>query len=178
MAAAKGTCLNHLSRESPDVKRLAKFYIEMFGFEQVETPKFDFEVIWLKLGSSFYLHLIERDPNSKLPEGPWSSASAVADPKDLPRGHHLCLYVPNFDSVVQNLKVRGFLQILLQEVFSCYGVGNVHNIELSHFQFLFEGLGKGIEVNEMTRPDGKARQAFFFDPDGNGLEVTSQSPEL
>ncbi|KAL0376629.1 UNVERIFIED_CONTAM: hypothetical protein Scaly_0780500 [Sesamum calycinum] len=114
----------------------------MFGFEQVETPKFDFEVIWLKLGSSFYLHLIERDPSSKLPEGPWSSASAVADPKDLPRGHHLCLYVPNFDSVVQNLKE------------------------------------KGIEVNEMTRPDGKARQAFFFDPDGNGLEVTSQSPEL
>ncbi|KAL0348861.1 UNVERIFIED_CONTAM: hypothetical protein Sangu_1113900 [Sesamum angustifolium] len=81
-------------------------------------------------------------PSSKLPEGPWSSASAVADPKDLPRGHHLCLYVPNFDSVVQNLKE------------------------------------KGIEVNEMTRPDGKARQAFFFDPDGNGLEVTSQSPEL
>ncbi|KAL2229916.1 lactoylglutathione lyase [Sesamum indicum] len=142
MAAAKGTCLNHLSRESPDVKRLAKFYIEMFGFEQVESPKFDFEVIWLKLGSSFYLHLIERDPNSKLPEGPWSTASAVADPRHLPRGHHLCLYVPNFDSVVRNLKE------------------------------------KGIEVNERTRPDGKARQAFFFDPDGNGLEVTSQSPEL
>ncbi|KAK6130208.1 hypothetical protein DH2020_036018 [Rehmannia glutinosa] len=104
MAAAKGACLNHVSRESPDVKRLAKFYME--------------------------LHLIERDPNSKLPEGPWSSASAVADPKNLPRGHHVCIYVPNFDSFVQSLKE------------------------------------KGIEVHERSQPDGKTKQAFFFDPDG------------
>ncbi|GFP84040.1 methylmalonyl-coa epimerase mitochondrial [Phtheirospermum japonicum] len=141
MAAAKGACLNHLSRESPDVKRLAKFYIEIFGFEQVESPKFEFEVIWLKLGSSLYLHLIERDPNSKLPEGPWSSpSSSVADPENLPRGHHLCLYVPNLDSFILTLKE------------------------------------KGIKIHERTQPDGKTKQAFFFDPDGNGLEVSSQSP--
>ncbi|KAL6522648.1 hypothetical protein OROHE_016495 [Orobanche hederae] len=130
MAAAKGACLNHVARESPDIKRLARFYTEIFGFEQVESPKFDFEVIWLKLGSSMYLHLIERDPNSKLPEGPWSSASAVADPKYLPRGHHLCFYVPNFDSFLQSLK------------------------------------DKGIETHEKSLPDGKTKQAFFFDPDG------------
>ncbi|KAL3626294.1 hypothetical protein CASFOL_029843 [Castilleja foliolosa] len=141
MAAAKGACLNHISRESTDIKRLAKFYIEIFGFEQVESPKFDFGVIWLKLGSSLYLHLIERDPNSKLPEGPWSSASSsMADPKNLPRGHHLCLYVPNFDSFVQTLKE------------------------------------KGINIHEKTQPDWKTKQVFFFDPDGNGLEVSSQSP--
>lgn len=72
----------------------------------MESPKFDFGVIWLKLGSSLYLHLIERDPNTKLPEGPWSAESAVADPKHLPRGHHVCFYVPNFDSFVQSLKVH------------------------------------------------------------------------
>ncbi|CAA0832952.1 Lactoylglutathione lyase / glyoxalase I family protein [Striga hermonthica] len=130
-AAPKGASLNHVSRESPDIERLAKFYVEVFGFEAVESPKFDFGVIWLRLGSSLYLHLIERDPNTKLPEGPSScSASAVADPKNLPRGHHLCFFVPNFDSFVQTLKE------------------------------------KGIDIHERTQPDGKTRQAFFFDPDG------------
>ncbi|KAG8370215.1 hypothetical protein BUALT_Bualt14G0093900 [Buddleja alternifolia] len=86
----------------------------IFGFEQVESPKFDFEVIWLKLGSSLFLHLIERDPNTKLPEGPWSATSAVADPKNLPRGHHICFPVANFDSFVQNLKVYACVRIWLK----------------------------------------------------------------
>lgn len=30
MATAKGACLNHVSRESSDIKRLSKFYIEVF----------------------------------------------------------------------------------------------------------------------------------------------------
>lgn len=28
---------------------------------------------------------------------------------------------------------------------------------------------KGIEIFENTQPDGKTKQAFFFDPDGNLL---------
>lgn len=140
-AAAEGACLNHISRESSDIKRLAKFYKEVIGFEEVESPKFEFKVIWLKLGSSMFLHLIERDPITMLPEGPWSAASsAVADPKNLPRGHHVCFYVPNFDSFVQTLK------------------------------------DKGIPVHETSQPDRKTKQAFFFDPDGNGLEASSQMP--
>ncbi|XP_073303446.1 uncharacterized protein [Primulina huaijiensis] len=142
MASANGACLNHIARESTDIKRLAQFYKETFGFEQVESPTFDFEVIWLKLGSSLFLHLIERNPNSTLPESPWSATSAVEDPRNLPRGHHICIYVPNFDSLLQNLKE------------------------------------KGINVYEKTLPDGKTKQAFFFDPDGNGLEISSQCPEL
>ncbi|XP_047333736.1 glyoxylase I 4 [Impatiens glandulifera] len=138
MAAAKTTYLNHISRESSDVKRLANFYQEIFGFERIENPKFEFEVIWLKLGDTM-LHLIERDPVTKLPEGPWSSesSSVIKDPKHLPRGHHLCFSVPNFDSFVQTLKERG------------------------------------IEVNQRSLPDGSIKQAFFFDPDGNGLEAAS-----
>ncbi|EPS71360.1 hypothetical protein M569_03398 [Genlisea aurea] len=139
-SAGRGICLNHVSRESTDIKRLSDFYVETFGFEQVENPKFSFDVIWLKLGSSFYLHLIERDPNAKLPEGPWSAESAIVDPRNLPRGHHVCFSVPDFDSFVQNLK------------------------------------GKGIEVHERSLPDGQSKQAFFFDPDGNGLEVSSSYP--
>ncbi|WMV47743.1 hypothetical protein MTR67_041128 [Solanum verrucosum] len=152
--AAQGTCLNHVSRESSDINRLAQFYIEIFEFEKVEAPRFEFDVIWLKLAPAFYLHLIERDPTTKLPEGPWSATSAVADPKNLPRGHHVCFTISNFDSFVQKLKE------------------------------------KGIEVQEWTQPDGKTKQAFFFDPDGkvfnsitygsqsagNGLEVSNGAP--
>uniref|UniRef100_A0A5B7A606 Putative lactoylglutathione lyase n=1 Tax=Davidia involucrata TaxID=16924 RepID=A0A5B7A606_DAVIN len=106
MAAAKEACLNHVARESSDIKHLAKFYQEILGFEQIESPNFgEFQVIWLKLAPSFYIHLIERNPDTKLPEGPWSTMSPVADPKNLPRGHHICFSVSNFDSFVQTLKV-------------------------------------------------------------------------
>ncbi|KAG2547038.1 uncharacterized protein LOC120650179 [Panicum virgatum] len=33
----------------------------------------------------------------------------------------------------------------------------------------------GTELFEKTQPDGRTRQVFFFDPDGNGLEVTSSA---
>ncbi|KAL4579556.1 hypothetical protein LXL04_015707 [Taraxacum kok-saghyz] len=136
--AAEGASFHHVARETSDVDRLAKFYQEILGLERIQNPKFDFKVIWLKQSPSFYLHLIERDPNAKLPEGPWSAEGAVADPKNLSRGHHLCFSVSNYDAVVKTLK------------------------------------DKGIETHEKTRPDGKTKQVFFFDPDGNGLEVASQ----
>ncbi|XP_077247774.1 uncharacterized protein LOC143887577 [Tasmannia lanceolata] len=138
MGGAKAVLLHHIARETSDVKRLANFYEEILGFERIEAPKFgEFEVIWLTLPSVISLHLIERNPHSKLPEGPWSSASPIADPKNLPRGHHLSFAVSNYDSFVQTLKE------------------------------------KGIETFEKTQPDGKTKQIFFFDPDGNGLEVGS-----
>ncbi|KAB2043542.1 hypothetical protein ERO13_D01G021700v2 [Gossypium hirsutum] len=139
MAVAKAACLNHISRESSDIRRLANFYKEIFGFEEIESPDFgEFKVIWLNLPGSFPMHLIERNPLTKLPEGPYSSTAAVADPSNLPRGHHICFTVSNFDSFVQSLK------------------------------------DKGIQTFERSLPNGKVRQIFFFDPDGNGLEVASR----
>ncbi|GMJ09923.1 Glyoxalase I-Like;9 [Hibiscus trionum] len=84
------------------------------------------------------MHLIERNPLTKLPEGPYSAPAAVADPSNLPRGHHICFTVSNFDSFVQSLKDRG------------------------------------IQTFQKSLPNGKVRQVFFFDPDGNGLEVASR----
>ncbi|XP_008796770.1 uncharacterized protein YwkD [Phoenix dactylifera] len=146
MGAAEGVQLSHIARETSDLKRLADFYQEVLGFERIEAPKFvEFEVIWLRIpfNSSFALHLIERNPQSKLPVSPYGSSSSsppspVADPRALSRGHHLAFSVSNFDSLVRTLKE------------------------------------KGIETFEATQPDGKTRQVFFFDPDGNGLEVQSR----
>eukprot|EP00262_Sarcandra_glabra_P006686 TRINITY_DN19123_c0_g1_i1.p1 TRINITY_DN19123_c0_g1~~TRINITY_DN19123_c0_g1_i1.p1 ORF type:complete len:192 (+),score=17.74 TRINITY_DN19123_c0_g1_i1:196-771(+) len=107
MAAAEGVRLHHIARETSDVKRLAKFYQEILGFEMIGSPKFrDFEVIWLEL-PPFQLHIIERNPQSKLPEGPWSSPEAITDPKNLPRGHQLSFAVSNYESFVKTLKERG-----------------------------------------------------------------------
>lgn len=79
--------------------------LQIFGFEEIESPDFvEFKVIWLNL-ASVQLHLIERNPSSRLPEGPWSATSPVADPSHLPRGHHICFSVSNFESVVRTLKV-------------------------------------------------------------------------
>ncbi|PKI70183.1 lactoylglutathione lyase [Punica granatum] len=139
--AAKGAFLNHISRESSDINRLAEFYKEILGFEQIESPNFgEFKVIWLSLPSAgVAIHLIERLPESRLPEGPYSAAPPTTrDPKYLPRGHHLCFSVSNFDSFVRTL----------QE--------------------------KGIETFQRALPDGTVKQIFFFDPDGNGLEVASR----
>lgn len=79
----------------------------------METPDFGFGVIWLKLSSSFALHLIERDPATKLPEGPWSAVSAVKEPSDLPRGHHIAFSVANFESFVDTLKVFSLFYLQL-----------------------------------------------------------------
>ncbi|KAG6574977.1 hypothetical protein SDJN03_25616, partial [Cucurbita argyrosperma subsp. sororia] len=138
---AKAASLAHIARESSDIHRLSEFYKEMFGFDEIESPNFgELKVIWLNLPSAFQLHLIERDPKSKLPEGPWSATSPVVDPSHLPRGHHICFSVSssNFDSVVHSLKE------------------------------------KGIQTFEKTLPNGKVKQVFFFDPDGNGLEIASR----
>ncbi|XP_042516118.1 uncharacterized protein YwkD-like [Macadamia integrifolia] len=141
MAAAEGACLHHIARETLDVKRLAKFYQEILGFEVIKSPNLgQYEVIWLSLPPVFSMHIIQRNPETKLPQGPWSSSAAVADPKKLPRGHHISFAVSNYDSFVQTLKE------------------------------------KGIEVHEQTQPNGKTKQVFFFDPDGNGLEVANWLP--
>lgn len=47
-----------------------------------------------------------------------------------------------------------------------FGVSNYN-------QFVASLRRRGIQTHECVRPDGKTKQAFFFDPDGNGLEVFS-----
>ncbi|KAG0472241.1 hypothetical protein HPP92_016787 [Vanilla planifolia] len=139
--AATDVRLNHISRESPNIARLAAFYEEVLGFERIEAPNFgDIEVIWLRISPELSLHLIQRDPQSKLPEGPYGAppGSFVTDPKLLPRGHHICFSVSNFDDFVQSLK------------------------------------DKGIETFLTRQPEGKTKQLFFFDVDGNGLEVVNR----
>jgi hypothetical protein len=47
--------------------------MQVLGFKELELPeKFgSFQVVWLELPPSYALHLIERDPKSRLPESPF-----------------------------------------------------------------------------------------------------------
>ncbi|KAK9083840.1 hypothetical protein Scep_030311 [Stephania cephalantha] len=104
MAAAKGVSLSHIARVSNDVKRLANFYEEVLGFERIETPAFDGgEVIWMRLpNSKTTIHISQR-----MEAGPRLEERSGADPKRLPRGHHVCFSVTNFDEFVRSLKEKG-----------------------------------------------------------------------
>ncbi|GAU18847.1 hypothetical protein TSUD_228370 [Trifolium subterraneum] len=113
-AAGEGVSLNHIAIESSDIKRLTKFYKEMFGFEEVETPNFG-------------------DNHFKIDDVPPSS-SIVKDPSHVRTGQHLCFTISNFHSFLQTLKE------------------------------------KGIEISEINN---NIKRVFFYDPDGNGLEVVS-----
>ncbi|KAK9083828.1 hypothetical protein Scep_030299 [Stephania cephalantha] len=118
MALAQGACLNHISRATPDVKRLAQFYQEILGFERIESPNFiDFEVIWLKLpgdSSMTMMHLIERNPQSKLPEEP-ELTGEVGSGEEI--GSHVSFAVENYDEFVNTLKEKGigFLEFSIGE---------------------------------------------------------------
>ncbi|CAJ2650953.1 unnamed protein product [Trifolium pratense] len=132
----EGVSLNHIAIESSDIKRLTKFYKEMFGFEEVETPNFGdnhFKIVWMSLpSSSFLLHILQHVKNEEDDATP--SSSVVKDPSCVRTGQHLCFTISNFHSFIQTLKE------------------------------------KGIEISETN---STIKRVFFYDPDGNGLEVVS-----
>ncbi|MCO5563846.1 hypothetical protein L7F22_017495 [Adiantum nelumboides] len=137
MAPFSGVHLHHIARETDDVQGLVRFYEEVLGFKRMETPSFgEIEVVWLSLPPSFSLHVIQRNPEARLPESPLNAApDSRKDPSSLSTGHHLSFCVADFDACIKILKERQ------------------------------------IPIYEKSQQNGKIKQAFFFDPDGNGLEI-------
>ncbi|CAM6083910.1 unnamed protein product [Calypogeia fissa] len=133
----EGVTLNHIARETRDVKGTAKFYEEIFGFKAIETPsEFGNTVAWLRVPPAYSLHIIKRNENSHLPESPFTATDdAKLDESALPTGHHLSFRVADYDAAVALLKE------------------------------------KRIPYFEKTQQEGTIKQCFFFDPDGNGLEI-------
>ncbi|KAL6188791.1 hypothetical protein ACLB2K_040182 [Fragaria x ananassa] len=82
-ALAQGVIVDHIARQSKDIRRLADFYIETFGFEEVESPEVGpLMVIWLVKPSAFTMHLIEFNPS--YPPNESNDTAVVADPADNP----------------------------------------------------------------------------------------------
>ncbi|XP_024386259.1 uncharacterized protein [Physcomitrium patens] len=103
----QGVHLHHIARETSDVNRLVDFYQQVFGFKKLETPQSfgDFNVTWLHLPPIYSLHVVERDPKSRLPESPFVVPSdANADVSALWRGPHLSFRVSDYDAAINTLK--------------------------------------------------------------------------
>ena len=78
--------INHVSIGAEDLEESARFYIEIFGAEKIDTPNFGFPVQWLRLGD-LQLHLFKR-------------------PVAAPTYHHFALAVDDFDSVFRMTRER------------------------------------------------------------------------
>ena len=82
--------INHVSVHAYDLEESVRFYEELFGMERVPTPRFQEDVVWLRLGDQ-QLHVFLRDR---------------AEPPFL---HHFGLDVDDFEAVYRKARKRGLL---------------------------------------------------------------------
>ncbi|KAI3753601.1 hypothetical protein L2E82_25659 [Cichorium intybus] len=94
------------------------------------------------------------------PTGPWSANGAVADRKNLPRAHHLCFSVSNFNSFVKTLKKEmglkdstvvskcflGLSSFVLQSV-NCWGLRGNHIGISIFFDFMLTAIDQKLEYS-------------------------------
>lgn len=174
--------LNHVSKESADVPRLVEFYSHFLGFTPLARPLFrdaqgtPFGGAWLFLPPSTAMHLIATDPEHSLPEAPIAEVAGpdpqresydVSDPSNTPdarfhpvgisRGHHYAFRVTDIKAAEQRLIEAG---IVFQKI-------------TSPPNFLLTAEGEKVKATEDAEP---VSQIFFFDPDGNGVEIGNFAP--
>ena len=84
------TSLNHVSVVSNDLDRSVEFYRDVFDFEPIPTPNFDFDGQWLEMADGRQLHLFDLETS-------------------VPRYHHFGVTVADFEAVYEEAKERGIL---------------------------------------------------------------------
>ncbi|CAE8600706.1 unnamed protein product [Polarella glacialis] len=140
------TMVNHISRETCDVERLASFYREVLGLAQIPRPDFGFGGAWFQLpggGKSTTLHIIQRDPQKPSAAAGETLQDAAdllgagcrAPERFIRRSHHLALTVQDIEAAKRGLTAHGI----------------------------------GYAVNAV--PGTQVVQLFVYDPDGNGIEI-------
>ena len=129
--------LHHLSRGTPDIKRLTNFYIEVLGFKQIPRPKLLFDGTWLELGG-IQMHIIERNFKTNTPGSPYcNNGKPRSPPIALKQSHHTAFLTNNIDNVIHKL----------------------------------DELGIDYYYQEPLTKDSNRTQVWFYDPDGNGIEI-------
>jgi len=133
---------NHLSNETENVDEMIRFYTKVMGFRRIKRPPFPFAGAWLFMPPTTSLHIIEKDPNVDLPEGPCTAIKKMENwqeiaknPASIKRGHHMAFRTEDLELTIDLLKEYG------------------------------------IKFAENVVPLTGQRQLFFFDPDGNGIEI-------
>ena len=143
-------CLNHVSIETRDVERLRVFYSQMLGLRPLERPDFGFGGAWFQLAQGVALHIIERDPLK--PGSGESEGSLFEGDSDESPPH-----VGAASSKVPEKFIRRSFHTALTvaDIDEAKRVLDEHSIPYA--------------VN--TVPGTSISQLFFYDPDGNGVEI-------
>lgn len=84
------TQLNHVSVVADDIEESVEFYSDVFDFEPIPTPNFDFDGQWLEMSDGNQLHLFGLDAPA-------------------PRYDHFGVSVANLEAVYQEAQSRGSL---------------------------------------------------------------------
>lgn len=96
--------VNHISRDTDSVDRLAHFYASVLGLPKVSRPPFDFDGAWFDLGNQVHLHIIERDPNKPKGENDSPETRANQNPVFIRRGQHLALRISDVNRAKRYLQ--------------------------------------------------------------------------
>lgn len=84
------TELNHVSVVARDLSASVAFYRDVFDFEPIPTPNFEFDAEWLEMADGRQLHLFDLETET-------------------PRYHHFGVTVADLDAVYHEAKDRGIL---------------------------------------------------------------------
>lgn len=134
-------CLNHVSIETRDVERLRVFYSQVLGLQQLDRPDFGFAGAWFRLSQDVALHIIERDP---LKPGESNSGCPGAAGAFEPSKVPEKFIRRSFHTALTVENIQEAMQAL-----------EVHSIPYA--------------INKV--PGTSVSQVFFYDPDGNGVEI-------
>jgi catechol 2,3-dioxygenase-like lactoylglutathione lyase family enzyme len=83
----RATGLNHVSIQASDFEASRRFYVDVFGMEELPTPNFGFPVLWLRVGD-LQIHLFETGANATGTQ-------------------HLAIEVDDYEEAYRQLKARG-----------------------------------------------------------------------
>jgi catechol 2,3-dioxygenase-like lactoylglutathione lyase family enzyme len=171
---------NHLSKETENVEEMVKFYTKVMGFRRIKRPPFPFAGAWLFMPPTTSLHIIEKDPNVDLPEGPCTAIKKMENwqeiaknPASIKRG------APPFLALRRLVRFFPLFSLLLFSLLFFLLTAGASRAVGHHMAFRTEDLELtiqllkeyGIKFAENVVPLTGQRQLFFFDPDGNGIEI-------
>ena len=167
-----------------DAEASVRFYVELLGFRRIVRPDFDTDGYWLQGPGGVKLHLAE---------APTSSARAEKESerlrrsckgwRDLPTGDHVAFLasdLPRCEELLQAQRIPCLpagpvaKRTVLNAPLRCFHFAGrtVRTLAFSHV------LGGPARYKKVGPGPQGAVQLFFFDPDGNAVEVGDCAPPV
>ncbi|KAJ3331856.1 hypothetical protein HDU93_009462 [Gonapodya sp. JEL0774] len=156
--------LNHFAFETTDVESFSQFYIDVLGFRPVYRTRLGFKGSWLCLPTGF-LKYQEDASNEELKSPPPGAVLLHIFLRRL----NSSIYLPQ--SPHNHANDKSFPSAFPNEPRK---IARGHHVALrtTEMDKVIEKLEeRGIKYFSASVAGSSVRQVFFFDPDGNGLEI-------